>query len=95
MRWKQSLTSISIAEKFHHSRQIESYEVKICYKLCGVASLLKARKTIFIVPITLPQSESCHVVIFVLAISLPMFDPYLHQRWTNTQTHYSSICLEK
>lgn len=57
MRWKQSLTSISIAEKFHHSRQIESYEVKICYKLCGVASLLKAQWTIFIVPITLPQSE--------------------------------------
>lgn len=47
MRWKQSLTSISIAEKFHHSRQIESYEVKICYKLCGVVPLLKAQGTIF------------------------------------------------
>lgn len=54
MRWKQSLTSISIAEKFHHSRQIESYEVKICYKLCGVAPLLKAQGTIFIASMTLP-----------------------------------------
>ena len=52
MRWKQSLTSISIAEKFHHSRQIESYEVKICYKLCGCAPLLKAQGTIFTASVT-------------------------------------------
>ena len=56
MRWKQSLTSISIAEKFHHSRQIESYEVRICYKLCGVAPPLKAAGNIFIASVTLRVS---------------------------------------
>lgn len=48
MRWKQSLTSISIAEKFHHSWQIESYEIKTCYKLYAVVPLLKAQGTIFL-----------------------------------------------
>lgn len=86
MRWKQSLTSISIAEKFHNSRQIESYEVKICYKLCGVASLLKAQGAIFIASTTLPQSKllvrhnDLHAMLLHVFV-LPTFNQYVQQTW--------------
>lgn len=60
MRWKQSLTSISIAEKFHHSRQIESYELKICYKLCGAVPLLKVQGDIFTASMPMCRVVTCY-----------------------------------